>query len=124
VAVSVFFAPLTASAQGGYSRRRSSVATATSGPYTGPAVTFRGTVRAIGKKEITIDLDEAAQNEDHSLTLRRSGKTKFTEGDHEIKASDVKVGAHVAIDATREGDQKLAALNVMIAPLAAKPEEK
>jgi multidrug efflux pump subunit AcrA (membrane-fusion protein) len=32
-----------------YSRRRPSTATAASGPYTGPAVTFNGTVKAVTK---------------------------------------------------------------------------
>ncbi len=66
------------------------------------------------KKEITIDLDA----EQESLTLRRSGKTKFFKNDQEIKAADIAVGTHVTLDATRDGDQKLSALKVMIAPPA------
>jgi hypothetical protein len=96
---------------GQYSRRRS-VATATAGPYTGPAVSFNGTVKSLTKKEIIIDLD----SEQESLTLRRSGKTKFFKDDKEIKAADVPVGTHVTLDATRDGDQKLSALKVMVAP--------
>jgi hypothetical protein len=98
---------------GQYSRRRS-VATATAGPYTGPAVSFNGTVKSLTKKEIIIDLD----SEQESLTLRRSGKTKFFKDDKEIKAADVPVGTHVTLDATRDGDQKLSALKVMVAPAA------
>jgi hypothetical protein len=99
---------------GQYSRRRS-VATATAGPYNGPAVSFNGTVKALTKKEIIIDLD----SEEESLTLRRSGKTKFFKDDKEIKAADIPVGTHVTLDATRDGDQKLSALKVMVAPAAA-----
>jgi hypothetical protein len=99
---------------GQYSRRRS-VATATAAPYNGPAVSFNGTVKALTKKEIIIDLD----SEDESLTLRRSGKTKFFKDDKEIKAADIRVGTHVTLDATRDGDQKLSALKVMVAPAAA-----
>jgi hypothetical protein len=95
---------------GQYSRRRSSVATATSGPYEGPAVTFRGTVKSLSKKQILVDLD----GEDQSLTFRFTGKTTFLRDEHEIKASDVAAGTHVVIDATREGDQKLAALKVTV----------
>lgn len=102
------------SSQGQYVRRRSSVATATAGPYGGPAVTFNGTVKSMSKKEITIDLDA----EEESLTLRRSGKTKFFKNDQEIKADDITVGTHVTLDATRDGDQKLSALKVMVAPAA------
>jgi hypothetical protein len=99
---------------GQYSRRRS-VATATAGPYNGPAVSFNGTVKSLTKKEIIIDLD----SEEESLTLRRSGKTKFFKDDKEIKAADIPVGTHVTLDATRDGDQKLSALKVMVAPVAA-----
>ena len=67
------------------------------------------------KKEIIIDLDA----EQESLTLRRSGKTKFFKDDKEIKAADIPVGTHVTLDATRDGDQKLSALKVMVAPAAA-----
>jgi len=98
---------------GQYSRRRS-VATATPGPYNGPAVSFNGTVKSLTKKEISIDLDSAQE----SLTLRRSGKTKFFKDDKEIKAADIPVGTHVTLDATRDGDQKLSALKVMVAPAA------
>ena len=112
--ISITVAPL----PGQYGRRRSSVATATAGPYNGPAVTFHGTLKTLTKKEIVIELDA----EQESLTLRRSGKTKFFKNDQEIKAADVPVGTHVSLDATRDGDQKLSAINVMVAPApAAKP---
>jgi hypothetical protein len=101
---------------GQYSRRRT-VATATAGPYNGPAVTFNGTVKALTKKQIIIDLDA----EQESLTLRRSGKTKFFKDDKEIKADDIPVGTHVTLDATRDGDQKLSALKVMVAPVGTVP---
>lgn len=100
---------------GQYSRRRPTSATATAGPYNGPAVTFNGTVKALTKKQIIIDLDSAEE----SLTLRRSGKTKFFKDDQEIKAADIAVGTHVTLDATRDGDQKLSALKVMVVPAAA-----
>jgi hypothetical protein len=114
-AVCVLLVPLTGVGQ--YSRRRASVATATSGPYSGPAVTFSGTIKALSKKEILIDLD----NEDQSLTFRRTGKTAFMKDAQVLKASDVANGMHVVIDATREGDQKLAALKVTVAARAPQP---
>jgi hypothetical protein len=108
-----------------YSRRRGPVAaTATSGPYNGPAVTFNGTVKAIAKKELTVDLDPADPDaERQSLTFRLSKKTKFLKDDKEIKASDLEAGMHVSLDATRDGDQKLSALNVIVAP-PGKPGDK
>jgi hypothetical protein len=107
--------PVLSTAQVGYGRRRGPVAaTATSGPYDGPAVTFQGTVKSLSKKELTIDVDA----EEQSLTFRVIKKTKFLKDGKEIKLADIAEGTHVSIDATREGDQKLSALNVMVAPPA------
>ncbi len=104
-------------------RRRGPVAaTANSGPYNGPAVTFHGTLKAITKKELVVDLDKTEPTEDQqSLTFRLSRKTKFLKNDQEIKPADLAVGAHLTIDATRDGDQKMSALNVMTGAPAAKP---
>jgi hypothetical protein len=114
--------PVLSMAQVGYGRRRGPTsATATSGPYTGPAVTFQGTVKSLSKKELTIDVDA----EEQSLTFRVEKKTKFLKDGKEIKLADITEGTHVSVDATREGDQKLSALNVMVAPsakTAAKPD--
>jgi hypothetical protein len=102
-----------------YPRRGPVAATATSGPYNGPAVTFHGTVKALGKKELIVDLDKSDSTSDQqSLTFRFSKKTKFLEKDKSIKPADLAVGTHVTIDATRDGDLKLSALNVLIAPPA------
>jgi hypothetical protein len=108
-----------------YSRRRGPAsATANSGPYGGPAVTFNGTVKALTKKELTVDLDPAGPDaERQSLTFRVSKKTKFLKDDQPIKPSDIEVGTHISLDATREGDLKLSALNVMVAP-PGKPGDK
>src|SRR5579871_4093363 len=100
-----------APAQGGYSRRRST-ATVQNGPSHDPAVTFYGKIKTITRKEITIDLD----SEEQTLTMRRSGKTKFSHDGQEVKAVDIPAGAHVAIDAILEPDQKLAAFNVLLSP--------
>jgi hypothetical protein len=101
-----------------YSRRRlPSSATATSGPYNGPAVTFNGTLKTLTKKELVVDLDPAdADAERQSLTFRFSKKTKFMKGDQAIKPSDLAVGTHISLDATRDGDLKLSAVNVFVAP--------
>jgi hypothetical protein len=105
-------------AQGGYSRRRGPAsATANSGPYSGPAVTFNGTLKALSKKELIVDLDSTEPDaERQSLTFRFSKKTKFLKDDQPIKPSDIEVGTHITLDATRDGDLKLSALNVMVAP--------
>jgi len=115
---------LPAQLPGQYSRRRSTSATANSGPYGGPAVTFNGTVKVLTKKELTVDLDPAdPDTERQTLTFRVSKKTKFVKADQPIKPSDVEVGAHISLDATRDGDLKFSALNVMVGPTG-KPEAK
>lgn len=112
-----------------YSRRRGpAAATATSGPYSGPAVTFNGTVKTLTKKELIVDLDPAdAEAERQTLTFRLSKKTKFLKDDQPIKPTDIAAGTHISLDATREGDLKLSALNVIVAPLGkpgGKPADK
>lgn len=121
-----FLLPALLLAQGGYSRRRGpATATANSGPYNGPAVTFNGTVKAISKKDLTVDLDLTDPGaEQQSLTFRFSKKTKFVKNDQPIKPTDLEVGTHITLDATRDGDLKLSALNVMVAPPGAKPGDK
>lgn len=101
---------------GQYSRRRGPTsATATAGPYKGPAVTFNGTVKSITKKDVLVELDRNDPSADQeSLTFRFSKKTTFTKADQTIKATDIAVGNHVSLDAIREGDQKLTALNVIV----------
>ncbi|MGA2135322.1 MAG: hypothetical protein ABSH50_23790 [Bryobacteraceae bacterium] len=108
-----------------YPRRSGPVAaTANAGPYKGPAVTFHGTVKALTKKEIIVDLDkaEAAQDQE-SMTFRLSKKTKIQEKDKDIKPADIAVGTHIWVDATRDGDLKFSAVNVMVAPLGVSPEQ-
>ena len=61
--------------------------------------------------------------ERQTLTFRLSKKTKFLKGDQPIKASDIELGTHISLDATRDGDLKLSALNVIIAP-PGKADEK
>jgi hypothetical protein len=105
-----------------------SSATANSGPYAGPAVAFNGTVKALTKKELTLDLDRPDPGADQqSLTFRLTKKTKFLKDDQPIKMSDIELGTHISLDATRDGDLKFSALNVMVAPLdkpSGKPPDK
>ena len=124
VLVFLVFTALAASTAGWaqYGRRRGPVAaTANSGPYNGPAVTFQGTLKALTKKEMVVDLDtKEPTDERQTLTFRLSKKTKFLKEDKEIKAADIAAGTHLSIEATRDGDQKLSALNVVAGVSAAR----
>ncbi len=85
-----------------------------------PAVTFQGSLRAITKKDLTIEVADAS---DQSLTFRITHKTKFTKDGKEIKRADISVGTLIAVDATRDPDQKFSALNVLVNPPKPKPAE-
>ncbi|MGA3040042.1 MAG: hypothetical protein ABSF54_04540 [Bryobacteraceae bacterium] len=98
-----------------YSRRPVRAAT-NAGPYGGPAVTFNGKVKALSKKELILDVDRPDPDaEPETVTFRVSKKTKFLKGDQPIKPSDINVGMHISLEATRDGDLKMSALNVMLA---------
>ena len=103
-----------------YGRRtRGPLATGTPG-YDGPAATFQGNLRALTKKELRIDV---VDSEEQSLTFRVSKKTHFLKDGKQIKLSDVPIGVIVAVDATRDPDQKFSALNVVVSPPKPKPSE-
>jgi len=110
-----------------YVRRRP--ATITPGPYTGPPVTFNGVLKSMTKKQLIVDLDQTdPESAQESMTFRFSKKTKFMKGDQAIKPTDIAMGTHISLDATRDGDQKLSAVNVYVVPPADKnappPAEK
>jgi hypothetical protein len=86
-----------------------------------PAATFQGNLRAITKKELQIDVVDTEQQ---SLTFRVSKKTKFLKDGKEIKLKDVTTGTLVAVDATRDPDQKFSALNVVLNPPKPKSAEQ
>ena len=87
-------------------------------PGVTPAVTFRGTLRSIDKKEIVLD-----SGEDQLLHFKRTKKTKFLKGEKEIKPDDFPDEAAVVIEASRAMNGDLDALNVFLGePPAAPPE--
>ena len=94
--------------------RRACTATATGAPYEGPAATLHGTLKALTKKEITIEVDP-----DQSLTIRRTRKTQFLKDGQPVKPSDIPLGTAVAVDTKQDPDLKLSALSLTIA--TAKP---
>ena len=87
-------------------------------PGVTPAVTFRGTLRSIDKKEIVLD-----SGEDQLLHFKRTKKTKFLKGEKEIKPDDFPDEAAVVIEASRAMNGDLDALNVFLGePSAAPPQ--
>jgi hypothetical protein len=102
-----------------YTRRRPYPGTNPS-IYDVPAVTFTGNLKMINKKELRIDVD----SEEQSLTFRVTKKTHFLKDGKEIKLADVNPGTLVAVDATRDPDQKFSALNVVVNPPKPKPADQ
>jgi hypothetical protein len=76
-------------------------------PGATPAVTFRGALRSIDKKEIVIDAGE-----DQILHFKRTKKTKFLKGDKEIKPDNFPDQAAVVIEASRAMNGDLDAIHV------------
>jgi hypothetical protein len=74
-----------------------------------PAVTFTGIVRGIDAKLLNIEGPET-----NTLVFRCSKKTKFFDGDKEIRRDAVKTETHVSVDARRAPDGSMDALNVRV----------
>ncbi|MDQ6705505.1 MAG: hypothetical protein M3Z85_06020 [Acidobacteriota bacterium] len=106
--------PAILSGQYGYPRARRSGPnqTKSTGAYGGPAVTFRGKLKELTKREIVIETDE-----DQALAIGRYRKTKFIKDNREIKAADIPIGAALTVDVTKDPDLKPLALNVFVDPV-------
>jgi hypothetical protein len=96
-----------------YGRRTRGTTTSGPGAYDVPAVTFEGKVKTVNKKELRI---EAGVSGEDTLTFRITRKTHFLKDGKEIKPTDVAVGTPLAVDATRDPDQKFSALNIIVNP--------
>ena len=112
LAVAGLLVPAVIFSQVPYGRRTRGSMSTNPGGLNVPAVTFQGTLKALSKKELRIDVE----GEEQSLTFRVSGKTHFTKDGKVIKLANVTVGTVVAVDATRDPDQKFSALNVTVSP--------
>jgi hypothetical protein len=70
---------------------------------------FAGIVRGLDKKKLL--LEEADQN---TMQLFITKKTQYFDGDHKIKASEIKVGNRVSVEARLGPDGKPEAVNVRL----------
>jgi len=102
--------PVMLSAQGIYRTRRGIVpGTPIPGAYKGVAGSFHGKLKELTKKEIMIETDD-----DQTVSIRRSGKTKFLKGNSKIKATDIDLETLVTVDASEDADLKLTAVDVIV----------
>ena len=74
-----------------------------------PAVTFAGIVRGIDAKILNIEGPET-----NTIVFHFSRKTKYLDGDKEIKKDVIKMDVHVSVEAKRAGDGSMDALNVRL----------
>ena len=71
--------------------------------------TFTGTIASITKKGLFVKTDDG-----NTLQFSRSGKTEFTDGSKKTKASSLKSGQPVSVEAKVNIDGSLAAVAVAI----------
>jgi hypothetical protein len=75
------------------------------------AGSFHGKLKDLSSKEILIETDD-----DQTVSIHRSRKTKFLKGKESIKASDIDLETLVTVDASEDVDLKLTAVSVTVDP--------
>src|ERR1700691_5930541 len=79
--------------------------------YKDVAGSFHGKLKELNSKEILIETDD-----DQTVSIHRSRKTKFLKGKDSIKASDIDLETMVTVDASEDVDLKLTAVSVTVDP--------
>src|SRR5271157_1111151 len=70
-------------------------------PISGVSVNVQGVLKGLSKKELLVETDQ-----DHTISLRRTSKTKFFREDKEVKAADVALDEKVNIEVAQDKDAK------------------
>src|SRR5262249_1912772 len=68
---------------------------------------YKGKLKKLEDKSLTLELDDTT-----TLDLKRNGKTKFYKALKEVKASDLRIGDPIAVDATQDKKGTLTAQKV------------
>lgn len=93
-----------------YPRPRARVpGTPNPGAYKDVAGSFHGKLKDLTSKEITLETDD-----DQTVSIHRSRKTKFLKGTQTIKPSDIDLETMVTVDATEDVDLSLTAVSVTV----------
>jgi hypothetical protein len=109
VALLLLVAAIPASAQYGRSRMGSGGRSQQPSLSSTPAVTFTGIVHGIDAKLLNIEGPET-----NTIVFHCTKKTKYFDGDKEIKRDEIKIDAHVSVDARRAPDGSMDALKVRL----------
>jgi hypothetical protein len=118
----LFLLPALLLGQSGRTRARRNggqISPGTPDAYKGVAVTFHGKLKDLDKKQIVIETDE-----DQTVSMRITGKTKFLKNDQAIKPTQIDLGTPVSIDASEDTDLSILALNVIVDSPAKKSDAK
>jgi hypothetical protein len=75
------------------------------------AGSFHGKLKDLSSKEIMIETDD-----NQTVSIHRSRKTKFLKGKDSIKPSDIDLETMVTVDASEDPDLKLTAVSVTVDP--------
>ena len=113
--------PAVAWSQSGYPRTRRPVTKSNPAPPSSgvPNPTFEGTLKMLTHKEIVLQLQS-----EQLLSIRRDRKTKFLEGEKEIKPESIAVGTPLEVDVKEDLDLKPMAVTVVVNPPPPKSAEK
>jgi hypothetical protein len=95
-----------------YSRtRRVAPGTPVPPAYKDVAGSFHGKLKELSSKEIMIETED-----NQTVSIRRSRKTKFLKGKQSIKPTDIDLETPITIDASEDADLTLTAVNVIVDP--------
>lgn len=78
-------------------------------PPSAPLASFSGTLRRLTGKVLELQIDN-----DQTVELRCSGKTKFYRESKKIKAADLKTGDYLLVEVRHEIDESMSAVNVYV----------
>ncbi|HTC35862.1 MAG TPA: hypothetical protein VK724_20970 [Bryobacteraceae bacterium] len=101
--------PAILSAQSVYRTRRGAPGTPVPPAYKDVAGSFHGKLKQLTKKDIMIETED-----EQTVSMRVSGKTKYYKGNEPIKATDIDIETPVTVDASEDSDLKFTAINVIV----------
>ena len=101
--------PVAAQSRRGGVRQSASKAAGTDPSLTAAVATFNGTIKAISKKDITVDLDSG-----NTVEFKLSKKTEFFVGEKKVTVKDLTPETLVKIEGNKDGFGVLTATKLMV----------
>ena len=101
--------PVAAQSRRGGVRQSTSKAAGTDPSLTAAVATFNGTLKAITRKDVTVDLDSG-----NTVEFKLSKKTEFFFGEKKVTAKDLVAEAVVKIEGNKDGFGYLTATKISV----------